>query len=127
MPPFCYRNRQITPNLNPYSVCLDCPHKTPCTTAILDEPGFDYVETPDKPTLYFTEEDIIQHEKLASDATRSKLLNILNSHLTVAKDELKKAYNQDAGKWMGANSTDLPRGKVRALELLEKELRVKIR
>ena len=45
-PPKCYRNRYVTPNLDPYSICLDCAFRTPCTTAILDEPDFKY-ETPE--------------------------------------------------------------------------------
>lgn len=101
MPPFCYRNRQITPNLDPYSVCLDCPHKTPCTTAILDEPGFDYVETPDKPTQYFTEEDIIQHEKLAADAATSKLLTDLHNWFETYCEE-----DEDPDLWMAFLSAE---------------------
>jgi hypothetical protein len=42
--PFCFRNKYVTPNLDPYSVCLDCQYKTECTTAILDEPDFEYVK-----------------------------------------------------------------------------------
>lgn len=30
-PPMCFRNQYITPNLDPYSVCLDCQYKTACT------------------------------------------------------------------------------------------------
>lgn len=45
--PMCFRNKYITPNLNPYSVCLDCKYKLACTTAILDEPGFEYADKPE--------------------------------------------------------------------------------
>jgi hypothetical protein len=49
-PPMCFRNKYITPNINPYSICLDCKDKVACTTAILDEPGFEYVD-PAKPKI----------------------------------------------------------------------------
>jgi hypothetical protein len=78
MPPMCFRNKYITPNLSPYSICLDCPDKTPCTTAILDEPGFEYVDPSDKTDTLFTVEEVIQHENMAADAARDKVLDKLD-------------------------------------------------
>lgn len=49
--PKCFRNKYITPNLDPYSVCLDCGFKLACTTAILDEPHFEYTPASDCETL----------------------------------------------------------------------------
>jgi hypothetical protein len=35
-PPMCFRNSHISPNLNPYSVCITCQFKTECTNKDLE-------------------------------------------------------------------------------------------
>jgi hypothetical protein len=41
--PMCFRDKYITPNLNQYSICLECPHKTPCTSPTFDDLEFEPV------------------------------------------------------------------------------------
>jgi hypothetical protein len=36
--PFCFRNKYCTPNINPYSICLECKFRVDCTTPEDKEP-----------------------------------------------------------------------------------------
>lgn len=97
MPPMCFRNKYITPNLNPYSLCLDCRHQVACTTAILDEPGFDYVD-PAQPKILDPREETTKIVIIScSDCEKKVSLLVNQSAMIVAVrcPECHKQFNKE--------------------------------